>query len=244
LESKRKAFFPISLSNERFASKSVLSAIAAVLPDYDDITILVADKLQIYNQVSRAILEGSHSNNNSDFSFFQIEDKVSQTLVERERWLKTIKAEAGPSSSETTWHIHGLAAFGDQKAFDILRRISILYHIDLEFRSDVDQWAHSYVQRRYVGVNQAILTKLHSLSASYIIEEAALSIRIRVFGRLTDEFYIGDTTEPIAKLYWGRYSKTIWELAGLAASECRFSFHEYFLGAGGKAQWKNLADTL
>jgi hypothetical protein len=242
LPAKRKALFPVSLSNDRFASKLVISAIAGVAHDYDDITILIADKLQVYNGVSRVIVEDLRDPKKTGFSFMDIERKVSQTLIERERWLKRVQAGIGPRSEGIKWHVHSLAAFGDHMGFDVLRRVSIMYDIDHDFRADVDQWARAYVNKRYGEASPNVLTRLYRLSARYIIEEAALSIRIRVFGRLTDELYAGDTTEPIARLYWDRYSNSVWDLAGLPSSECRFSFHEYSAGSDDTIQWREIQD--
>lgn len=235
----RKALFPISLGNDRFSSEMVIPAIGGVLDRYSDVIVLIADRLQIYNHVSAAIA-GQVGTAELAFSFSTFEAKIDKTLAERERWIDKIKDGVGPAFSHVRWQIASLATFCDRRAFEVLRRVLIMYEIDPHFRSDINSWADQYVERRYNGLSPANAAQIRGLSVRYILEEAALSIRIRVFKRIGDELYMGETTEPIARIYWGMYSKGVWELAGLKAREFKFSFHEYSRYGAETGFWKEL----
>jgi hypothetical protein len=52
---RRKALFPISLSNDRFSTEAVVPAIREVLSQYDDIILLIADQMQIFNQIGKEL---------------------------------------------------------------------------------------------------------------------------------------------------------------------------------------------
>jgi hypothetical protein len=236
----RKALFPISLSNSRFSSEWVAPAIASVLSEYNDITIVIADKLQLYNHVGEWVALQFSKPAQEDFSFASQERTVGQTLEERQRWLERLKLQLGLPSLEARWHIYSVANLGDSKGFEILRRIAILYEVDTVFRREVDEWAKMYVDERYRKLSSEIRTKIQRLSVRYILEEAALSLRVRVFKGICDEFYIGSTNRPVASIYWGRYSKNLWELVGLPPKQASFAFHEYVVDANGSPKWRRV----
>ncbi len=234
----KKALFPVSLSNQAFSSSWVVPAVRAVLGQYDEIIILVADRLQLYNHIAAAI-ESGMGTKQEKVSFKVFESRIDQTLSEREKWLERIKFQVGRQALSATWSVLSLRTITDRRAFDILRRVSIMYEIDDLFRGDVDSWAKRFVSRRYSKTTVEDRVAIEQLSVRYILEEAAISIRLRVLGRIADEFYIGETTEPIANIYWNKYSRGCWELAGTKAYDIDFAFFEYIEDpVAGKPKWR------
>jgi hypothetical protein len=157
--------------------------------------------------------------------------------------LDRIKLAIGPASLGVKWEYTNVDMLSDRRGFAILRRILILYDLDNRFRHDVDEWAKSYVDDRYKDINRDVRQDMYRMSVRYILEEAALSIRIRVLRRILDEYYMGKTMDPILGVYWGRYLKSAWELAGVPVQEANFSFFEYAPGDLRTKRWRRVEDS-
>jgi hypothetical protein len=119
----------------------------------------------------------------------------------------------------------------------------ILYDLDHKFRDDVDEWAKSFVDNRYNDIFLSVRRDICRMSVRYILEEAALSIRIRVLRKIADEYYIGKTIDPILGIYSGRYLKNAWELAGVPVQDTNFSFFEYAPDDLRTARWRRVEDS-
>jgi hypothetical protein len=122
---RRKALFPISLSNDRFSTEAMVPAIGEVLGQYDDIILLIADQMQIFNRISKELAaESSHGQpcGLEAIDFVAIERKIAETGHQRERWLDRIKLAIGPASLGVKWEYTNVDILSDRRGFAILRR--------------------------------------------------------------------------------------------------------------------------
>lgn len=214
-----KALFPISLSNQRFSTALVVPAIDSLVDKYDEVLFLIADRLQVYN---RAIGFSDNLHTRSKFEGFRKMVRLTGTFEERRRWLDKVKIQLGERAIAIKWRIESIDAIADAKAFEILRNIDILFGVDRKFRLDVQESANDFALRH----PEHLRSVASLLSTRYILEELALSIRMRVQRRYTDEYYIGSTLLPALRLYSGKYVATPWELAGLQPTKADFRFFE------------------
>jgi tRNA-dependent cyclodipeptide synthase len=231
----RHALFAISLSNERFSTEFVVPAVDSLLDRYDEITFLIADKLQLYNSALRFYATLGHNADGQRVRPFDAESRLSSTLNERKRWLNRVREHAGAKATHVKWNILSVEDISDSRAFAILRRVNILLGIDQHFRADIRGAALDYAARHQQFPETAAL-----LSEKYIIEEIALSVRLRVISEIFDEYYIGTSLKPIVHIYQNKYLASPWELAGLEARpDMKFRFFDASATAG---LWEEVRD--
>lgn len=223
---RKRAFFPVSLSNDRFSTRNVAAAISQVLERYREIYVLIADRIQIYNRIAANEAPGKEGGE-ARLAFATVERGISDTLKEREQWMNRLRLQLGHGILKTDWKVYSVADISDSRCYDILRRVLILDDVDAAFRGDVDAAASEFVASRAGCRADHDRQTLFRMSRRYILEEAALSLRIRVCHGLEDEYYIGKTSEPVANIYSGRYRADCWELVGINPKPLKFSFYEY-----------------
>lgn len=219
-----KALFPISLSNQRFSTSLVIPAIEGLVEKYDEVLFLVADRLQVYN---RAVSLGGRnlaeaSGHKADFGVFRNATRLTGTFEERRRWLDKVKLRLGERAVGMKWSIESVDSIADSKSFEILRNIDILNSVDPLFRQDILSSAVDFASRHPESLREVAVR----LSTRYIIEELALSIRVRVHRKYYDEYYIGSTLLPAIRLYSGAYMATPWDIAGVKRGAASFRFFE------------------
>jgi hypothetical protein len=225
----RRALFPISLSNHQYSTNRIISALERILGDYEDITFLVADKLHLYNTAFRAFLISKKSlSPNPNFSLFGTERSLSGILEERKNWLDKIKMHFGPKADSIRWRVLGVEDISDGIAFAIQRRVNILALVDQRLREDILTAATSYASKK--GFPEPTAS---AISERYIIEEMALSVRIKVVEGIYDEFYMGTQLQAVVKLYRNEYQASPWELAGIPErSSVKFRFFDSVTDTG------------
>jgi hypothetical protein len=218
---RQRALFPISLSNQRFSTQIVTPAIEEILDKYDEITFLVADRLQSYNRaIAVSAFHGDADRQASGADLFGQATRLTGTLQERRRWLDRVKLRLGEAALNITWRIESVDDVADAKSFAILRQVDILFGIDTSFRRDVVTAAHEFADRHPPHLREVATM----LSIRYIIEELALSLRMRAQRRFYDEYYIGESLIPARRLYDGRYMASPWQLAGVKPTGQPFRF--------------------
>jgi len=233
---RKRAFFPVSLSNDRFSTRNVAVAIGEVMERYREIYVLIADRIQLYNRIAANESRG-RENGEARLAFASVERGISNTLKEREQWMNRLRLQLGHGILKTDWKVYSVADISDGRCYDILRRILIFDDVDATFRGDVDLAAADFVASRAGPRSEQERQILFRMSRRYILEEAALSLRIRVCYGLEDEYYIGKTSEPVANLYAGRYRADCWELAGMSPKPLKFSFYEYSAASDRVQAW-------
>lgn len=234
---RRRALFPISLSNQRFSTLTVVPALESIVTLYDDFAFLIADRLQSYNRAIAAAAAYSATSSEYDKKeMFAQANELVGTFSERRKWLEKVKARLGVQSQVVSWHVLSVDDVADAKSFAILRRLDILFGIDSRFRKDVMDAADQYSAKHPQHVHE--IARL--LSARYIIEELALSIRMRVQRRYFDEYYIGETLRPARNVYRGCYMASPWELAGLKEGSYTFRFFELSSATDGSNYWSQV----
>ncbi|WP_459858913.1 hypothetical protein [Dongia sp. agr-C8] len=217
MKHSRTALFPISLSNQKFSSKIVFPAIELMLGRYQKIVFLVADQLQLFNRAASADASADLSRVMKGFSY------DSNTLNERRAWLERLRLRMGERSVGLEWRILGVDEVADRRCYKILRNVIVAYHVLPPFRSDVDIAAWEHVRHSSKTAENSVH---HSLSVSYIIEEIALSLRLRVVGKILDEYYVGSTLPPVLKLYDGKYPIDVYTLSGVKKREEHYNFFD------------------
>lgn len=232
----RKALVPISLNNDVFSTRVVVPAVAAIASDFDQVLIAIADETQFYNRVAR--FDTSHQA--PDFG--AIETSVAKTSRDRSRWFDHLRHRLLPFvSRKTELRFLRLTDVMDEHTFRIFRRILVLYDTNRLFQRDVDAAAETYVLSRRTEKGTPDLPLQVQMSRRYILEEAAMSIRIRVPDRIGYEFYIGPTLPPIANIYLNLYGATPWTLAGVPKADFEFRFYEYVRGPNLGFKWVDYA---
>jgi tRNA-dependent cyclodipeptide synthase len=228
-----KALFPISLANQSFSTYNVEPAIRSVASNYSSIYVLIADDLQIYNFVAR------HAQMVTGFSFREAEKSATRLMSERTAWFNRLRLKVGEVGAHVSWHLLSIKSVADARAYRILRNVRILYDLDDSFRFDVDEWAESFLRTRRRAILDIGVQR--RMSIQYILEEAALSMRLRVVNKIYDEFYMGSTTKPIQKIYAGEYLASAFDLALVGDGLDRFRFFEYDRDGNVRGEWKSVS---
>jgi hypothetical protein len=217
-DKSKQALFGISLDSAEFTSERFSRAIAA-LKSYDKITFFIADGIQLYNDLAKLAADRSMLAS-SDWTKTR-----ADALAQRKRWLTKMRQNLRNWPTDQLWKIIGIRDIADPSTWDIARRVRLLYLFDEHFHRDVKQQAVEFSSARDFGVTKRLLEEL---SVEYLLEEVALNIRIRVVGRIHDEFYLGRFPNFLRRLYAGRYLKSAGELAGVSdpdvAKYCLFDW--------------------
>jgi hypothetical protein len=198
----RHVLFPISVDNTVFSTENTLGAISELLSDFDKITFLIADRIQVYNDIAKR--EGDLTGILSlDWS-----GSYRRDFAERRRWLHKLRDRL-PRSRGQIWRIMGVDDAVDRHAYVALRSVWLLYKFDRDFSADINATAKEFCAR-----HQTQSSLLYDMSLAYLVEEIAINIRLRVMRGIFDEFYMGATLGILPRLYDGHYSKTAEELMG------------------------------
>jgi hypothetical protein len=219
-----KALFPISLSNQRFATAKVEPALRVLAHRHHEIVFLVADQLQLYNKALRV---GSGLSYSEALAAFRAN---GQYFEERERWIRRLRLRLEKESLAQNWRVVGIADFADGDCFRVFRNVIVAYDSVDAFRVAIEATARQHALERppEYGTDRA-----QRLSRSYVLEEIALSVRIRVWEAIHDEFYFGRHADVVIRLYAGAYGFSVFDLAEKPESTERFRFWEYDAGAEG-----------
>jgi hypothetical protein len=213
-----------------------VAALTNILDDYDDVTFFVADKTHLYNTSYRTFLN-RRENPETEFSgsLFNSEQSLSAIAGERKNWLEKVKNRSGSKAKHICWNILSADDISDQATFAILRRVNILSIVDEQLKRDIHAATTSYATAKGLPEPMASL-----ISERYIIEELALSIRIKIVEEIYDEYYVGTSLIPMVDLYRNKYLATPWELAGLPEkSQTKFRFFDSVSEAG---FWQEVQD--
>lgn len=200
------ALFPISVNSDLFSSEDTVQALAVGLAGFDKITFLIADRIQIYNDITKT---------NGDIDAILSLDwsgSYRRDFEQRKRWLSKLRDRLR-TKTQQRWRILGVDDAADHYAYVALRSVWLLYRFDNQFAADADKAAMDFAKRN--GTDNGELLK--DMSLGYLLEEIAINIRLRVLRGIFDEFYMGDTLQILPKLYQGCYSKSAEELMGRPA---------------------------
>lgn len=200
----RRALFPVSVDSSAFSTERVLEALD-ILPSYiDELTFLIADRLQLYNKVSA--VEDSRGVPGAIISFAE----TSSYLEERRTWLSRILVRSRPQIADA-YRIIGVDDVSDRALHSIFRNVLVAFHSLPSFRADVELAAAAHVAKtRTVSPESAV-----GLAATYILEEIALNVRIHVGDAIQAEFYMGDYPVSLLGVYTGRYGISASTLANV-----------------------------
>jgi hypothetical protein len=208
-----KALFPISASNVRFTSARTANCLASVTEHNDYITFLIADRLQMYNDAAN---KWPHRDVDE---IAKLNSPSKEFYAQRRRWLeKLIRAIGIGANRVETINMDDVC---DAPCFSILRNINILYDINDEFRSDINDEVYSYLEKRksYIDFQRSARLGVH-----YVLEEIAVNLRVRVSAEIENEYYIGEQLAVLPKLYSGSYNVKISDLTNYNTRDLKFRF--------------------
>ena len=214
----KRFLFPISLGNNLFSTERVLSGLHTIPEAYDEIVFIIADQIQLFNR-ALGVRDGS-SLDDTIQRFYS-----GRTLFEQRRiWLDRLKKELSDSSNFPIWRIYGLDDIADQMFARIYRNVLIMYHTIPQFQIDLDNEARGHLSKRLGAVNST--DENVKLSASYILEEIAASVRLHVCEDIPDEFYLGRHLNCVLRLYSSHYGIGVFSIAGVESTATKWRFFE------------------
>ena len=231
---KLHALFPISVDNKEFTTKRALNAISA-LRKYASITFFVADKIQIYNTLAKCGADPDR------WAAIDWSARGNRMLQERSKWIQRLRNQLHDWPVHQDWNVVGVSEISDHAAYEIARNVSILFQIDDNFRRDVRLASSAFLQTHSFPSSEDISSRL---SVSYLLEEIALNVRLRVSRGLSDEYYMGNTLIPLLRLYEGAYLKNVRDLVNTRSNvnSIPFRFYEWVQRSGVVGQWIEVKD--
>jgi hypothetical protein len=222
----RKALFPISVDSERFTTSRVIPALQAFVPQFQQVIVLIADGLHLYNKVQNVSDGRSLSNAIQDF-------KVKSAYFEqRRKWIDQVCAKM-VVSHKIEWRVLNIDAVTDEVFYPIYRNVIIAFNTIDPFRHDVQEAAKAHaLKTTALPFAQGV-----RLSEAYILEEIAVNLRIRVVEDVEAEFYMGEYLRVLQDLYQGKYGIDVRVLSGIRDARPDFHFARFVNTALG-GEWR------
>ena len=214
----KTAVFPISVDNSRFTTTLFSKLLRPVAAEYDKVVFLVADQLQLYNKATEV---NSHKSLKVVLAEFA---ERNFYFEERKKWLEKIIHESVSDTAEPEWLFWKLADITDHKFSDVFRNVLLAYQTVPEFREDVEKAAEDYCSRKSTRISTNVERRL---SESYILEEIAVNVRLRIMGNIQDEYYPFGYPKPMLRIYTDDYDFNAFDLAGLKSKKSEFRFHQW-----------------
>jgi len=222
-----RALFPISLNNQLFSTENVIEAYKAISLKYSSITFLIADQLQLYNKALRISNEYTLSDVLQDFR------KKTNYFEERKIWLERLKTKIN-DDIPINWDIISVDDIvNDHTTFTIYRNILIAFYTDSEFANDIKHIANNYALNKNINYD---FDKAQNLSIGYLLEEIALSVKLKAINQIYDEFYIGNYAFPILKLFNEEYSFNVFDISGVGKPK-NFNGFKFYIFDIEKNRW-------
>jgi hypothetical protein len=217
-----RCLIPISVDSREFRTANFLPALKSLPKAYETYLFFVADGLQLYNRASR-VLSGEHP---LPVIMREFNTSRSSYVVEKERWLSRLRKRLHefPVSQTGNWEVVGIGHVEDMHLVRIWRNVLLLAACDLEFRQDVRETARLHAEK---AKTETAESRRIDLSVLYVLEEIALSIRLRVLDQIQDEYYLGFIPPPMLKVYMNEYQANVFQLADVDEYELKFNFFRF-----------------
>lgn len=211
-----KALIPISVDSKRFSTNEVIFALNSISTKHKKIVFLIADGLQLYNKATQ--VEGGKKIKNI-IETFNLRNNYHN---ERVKWLLQIKSKLFPTISEMSWDFKDMYSISDSEFHKIYRNVVVSYLTIKDFSEDIKLTAVAHCLK--VSKNYSELDL--NLSIEYILEEIAANLRIRVLGKITTEYYLGELPLPLINLYQNKYEVDVFTLCGKEINHhAKFEFY-------------------
>jgi hypothetical protein len=222
------ALFPVSLDSKLFRTSIVSPALEALLHEHDGILFLITDSLQIYNKL------WSRKQRSLTEAFGKFERLRQSYLAERMKWIAGLNRQMlGPHPSN--WVVRSSYEYMDADFWKVYQRIVTLHCLSRVMREDIERSAMQHVTKQ----GQLRVSKTsRRLSEAYILEELALSVRVRVCDRIGSEFYLGEYPRPLLRLYDASYGIDVSALAGINTNGLEFNFFTWQREADNHGRWR------
>jgi hypothetical protein len=138
----------------------------------------------------------------------------------------------------SNWVVRSSYEYMDADFWRVYQRIVTLHCWSRKMREDIGRSAAQHVTKQ--GQVRAS-TVSRRLSEAYILEELALSIRVRVFDRIGSEFYLGEYPRPLLRLYDASYGIDVNALAGRKTDGVEFDFFTWQRDADNQGKWRKVS---
>ena len=220
------ALIPISLDSKLFRTSVMAPALVAIGGNFSNFLFLIADSLQIYNKLwsTQHYVLGN--------AFENFERLRKSYLAERVKWIDRL-CKNMKGAHPRQWMVRSSYEFMDAAFWRVYQRILILYCMSKEMRKDVERVAIDHTRKQKLLKASAGSIRL---SEAYLLEELALSVRVRVFEKIGSEFYLGQYPKPLLHLYDSRYGIDVGALAGRKTGGLEFYFFSWCQDDG-KQEW-------
>lgn len=229
--SVRRCLFPISVDRRQFRTEPFVSAIKAIAKPYDECVFLIADWLQLHNKASLCFRGLKLS---AILDSFRLRNPY---LGKRKQWLRRVcQRVQGTWAYNASWVVIGMDDIMDKAFCRTWRNVVLMYECIDEFRDEIHMAASEH---NVTAKGSADETSHLRLSNVYLLEQVAVSVRLRVIDSIEAEYYIGDTLPVLVKLYAGRYGVNVWTLAGSPTRRKRFRVFR-LKGRSGSLKWAPL----
>lgn len=222
----RKALFPISVDSKRFTTSSVIPALQAFVPQFQQVIVLIADGLHLYNKAQNVSDGMGLSNAIQEFNV------RGAYFEQRRKWIDQVCAKI-IVSHKIEWRVLNINAVTDEVFYPIYRNVVIAFNTIDPFRHDVQEAAKAHSLKR------AALPSAQEvrLSEAYILEEIAVNLRIRVVEDVEAEFYMGEYLGVLQDLYQGKYGIDVRMLSGIRDARPDFHFFR-FVNTALRREWR------
>lgn len=222
-----RMLFPISVSNKRFSFERVRSALRPLLADgYEELIFLIADKLYLYNKCRRVVSGQDLGITLRDFT------GRNRELETRKAWVRNLEKSFKREGENNLWTIVSSDDVSDERYAHVHRRLLIAFATIGIFREEIKSTTRSFLSDRF---GSELKEEWLRLSEYYLLEELALNVRVRVWGNIHDEFYLGDYHAPLVRMYAGHYGFSVADLTDMDVRGSDFRFHRL---EAEPAQWK------
>ena len=209
-----KSLYSLSIArNGDVVTAAMREALSRHVPPGAVLTIFVADRIHVFNQIAR----GQHER--LDFAWSG--DERTDLALKRD-FIAKARRDLGVDPS-WTWEIINIDDLQGPRLAGIYRAVRILYQNDHRIAQDVE----SYCQAYFDGMREKPADSRLALAMGrlFVLEEVAINIHLRCVAGYRDEFYTGAFLPVILNLYEGRYARDPWFLARAPRSPVRF--HEW-----------------
>lgn len=213
-----KALFAVSLGNDLFSTENVSKALRAIEKKYDEMTFVIADRIQQYNRVVGL-------RDLKDLVTLMDRFERNEAFGQRKKWIERLRTDIGDSDRLGTWRLVGFDSMSDMKFTSALRNVRIAYTTIDAFRDDVNSGVVLHCQAKIL--DEQAYRRCFELSVNYILEEIAASVWLHVHHRIDDHYYMGRHLDVIVRLFHNKYAISPQNLATQYGNKCPVTFYGY-----------------
>lgn len=190
-----KAFIGVSLDNQIFLTDWLLFALKKILSKHDTILFLLADDLLRYTRTS------VETNNDELVDYIAIDEIIAKRANKFTHHLENTLSSFSTDQIQKV-KVRHWKDYEDNRYNELLRNLVIAFYNVKSFRDDVYALAHQHLKK---FSNSIKYDNLLNSSAHYILDEAAMAIRVTEIENYNNEYYPTDDISVLKNLYADKY---------------------------------------